>query len=100
MRKLYLSLYVLLFVTNTFAQNQKYYRVQIFSDDAGLQHLAIAGIGFDHGEYNKGHWFISDFSERELNIIRHSGYSYKVLIDDVATYYVERNKIPETELPA
>jgi hypothetical protein len=99
MRKLYLGLLVLLFATNTFSQTQKYFRVQIFTGDSGLHVLADAGIGFDHGEYSKNHWFISDFSEDELDIIRRNGYPYKILIDDVATYYAERNNIPETEFP-
>ena len=28
--------------------------------------FAMTGGGFDHGEYGKGHWFISNFSVKEL----------------------------------
>jgi len=88
---------LLLTVTSSFAQSAKYYRVQIFTDDTGLMRLSSQGIGFDHGEYNKGHWFISDFSEHELDVIKHNGYQYKILISDVSSYYVKRNNIPEAE---
>lgn len=98
MKKLYLNLLLLLFiVSSAVAQNVKYYRVQIFTNDAGLQRLAAAGVGFDHGEYKKDAWFISEFSGNELNIIKQSGYPYKVLISDMSAYYVSRNNIAETE---
>src|SRR6476620_8310325 len=74
------------------AQTPKYYRVQIFTDEAGLRQLALKGLGIDHGEYQKGKYFISEFSERELGIIKQSHYPFQILISDMAAYYVARSK--------
>ena len=74
------------------AQTPKYYRVQIFTDDTGLRQLALKGVGIDHGDYQKGKYFIAEFSERELNIIKQSPYPFQVLISDMAAYYVARSK--------
>ena len=92
MKKLFTTLLVILFaVTGVFAQQQKYYRVQIFTNEKGLQRLSSLGVTIDHGESKKGSWFTSDFSENELGIIKRNGFQYKVLISDVAAYYVARN---------
>ncbi len=79
------------FATNTFAQQQKYYRVQLLTNEKGLQRLLASGVTIDHGDFKKGLSFTSDFSENELSIIKHSGIPYKVLIEDVSAYYVSRN---------
>jgi len=83
---------------------QKYFRVQIFATDKALEKLAEKGIALDHGEYKKDNYFISDFSEQELNIIKESKLSYKVLINDLSAYYVKRSResiasAEETEAP-
>ncbi|HYK47946.1 MAG TPA: hypothetical protein VEV83_22365, partial [Parafilimonas sp.] len=70
------------------AQTPKYYRVQIFTDDAGLRELAIKGVGIDHGDYQRGKYFIGEFSQRELELIKQSKYPFKVLISDMSAYYV------------
>ena len=89
----YLSLFLILFFAAfaVNAQQQKYYRVQIFTNDRGLQQLAAAGVTIDHGEYVKDVSFSSDFSEKELALIKRSGHKYTVLIEDMAAYYVARN---------
>ena len=79
------------FATNTFAQQQKYYRVQLLTNEKGLQSLQASGVTIDHGDFKKGVSFTSDFSEHELSIIKHSGIPYKVLIEDLSAYYVSRN---------
>jgi len=78
------------------AQTLKYYRVQIFTDEAGLKQLAVKGVGIDHGEYQKGKYFIAEFSERELDIIKRSHYPFQILISDMAAYYIARSKTDTT----
>ncbi len=80
------------FTTGLFAQVQKYYRIKIFTNDSGLAKLASEGVTIDHGEYKKTQYFISEFSEEEFNIIKQDGFKYQVLINDMAAYYVSRNK--------
>ena len=84
------------------AQKTKHYKVKIFTDDKGLAHLSKQGIALDHGERKKGYSFTSDFSEQELQQIKSSGLSYQILIEDVAAYYVNRNKKVQknTQLPS
>jgi carboxypeptidase T len=101
MKTYLLTLFVLFcFTSKVFAQQPKYYRVQLFTNEKGLQRLSVSGVAIDHGETKKGYWFISDFSEDELMIIKHSKIPYKVLIDDVASYYVNRNNTPEENIQA
>lgn len=70
---------------------QKYSRVKIFTDGNGLKELSASGICIDHGEYKKNTFFISDFSEREIEIIRTKGFNYEILIDDVQNFYNKQN---------
>jgi len=99
MRKLFFTLCTLLLAaTFTFAQQQKYYRVQVFANEKGLQRLASLGVTVDHGESKKGNWLVSDFSEDELSIIKRNGFQHKILISDVSAYYASRsNNIDETD---
>lgn len=107
MKKLFIALAVTLSaVEGSFSQQQKYSRVKIFTDGKGLQKLAQAGVCIDHGDYKKNTFFISDFSERELNIIKQKGFNYEVQIDDVQAFYKEQNNpasekyVPVPELMA
>jgi len=69
------------------AQTQKYSRVKIWTGDAGLRKLSSLGIETDHGDYRKNVWFISDFSESEINRVAAAGFRYDIIIDDVSAYY-------------
>ncbi len=88
--KLLLSTLMLFSVHMLFAQN--YSKVKIYTDHEGLQKLAELGVGVDHGESKQNTFFISDFSEEEIEIIATQGYMFEILIDDVKTYYRERNE--------
>ncbi len=80
----------LLFAYTSFSQ--QYSKVKIYADSEGLQHLAEMGVGIDHGQFKKDIFFISDFSERDIQLIDQLGYRYEVLIEDVTKFYVERNE--------
>lgn len=98
--KNYLLLIFSLFSTALVAQTlqtddlttEKYSRVKVFTDVPGIIRLAQAGVAVDHGEMKKGFWYISDFSETEIGIIREQGMTMEILIDDVKQYYKDQNK--------
>lgn len=79
------------------AQQLTYSRVKIFTDDAGLNQLANAGIAIDHGEYRKGCCFTTDLSSDEITRIHNLGFNYTVEIPDVQAYYVNRNQSADRE---
>jgi len=73
------------------AYAQNYSRVKIFTDGKGLKELSAAGVGIDHGDFKKNTFFISDFSETEINIMKQKGFKYEIQIDDVQQFYQEQN---------
>lgn len=101
MKRFLLLTLCLLVQAALFAQLPKYSRARIHTGADGLKRLSEAGVCVDHGEVKKGEWFVSDFSDRELQKVTQLGLSYDVLIDDVSTYYVnrnaERNSNPSTQ---
>lgn len=89
MNNIFFFLFILL-STGLFSQ-QKYSRVKIFADGNELKELSALGVCIDHGEYKKNIFFISDFSEAEIEIIRTKGFNYEILIDDIQKFYNEQN---------
>lgn len=71
---------------------QKYSSCKVFTSENQLEKLSNLGIAIDHGTHKKGHYFISDFSEYEIKLMKKNGFELEVLIDDVSAYYVERSK--------
>lgn len=98
MKKLLFFLLVIIFPFITYAQQPKYSRAKIYLDtkEKTLKDLSKLGLAVDHGESKKNIYFISDFSEREINVAKENGYTVEIIIDDVAKFYVEQNK--ETSL--
>ncbi len=89
-----LTLILLAFSTVIFGQQVKHSRAKIYLDskEKTLQNLARLGLAVDHGERKKNTYFISDFSEQEINKAKENGYQVEILIDDVAAYYAGQNK--------
>jgi hypothetical protein len=77
------------------AQDLTYSRVKIYTDDAGLNQLATAGIAIDHGTYRQGYSFTTDLSSEEIQRVRDLGFNYVIEIPDVAGYYRDRNTSPQ-----
>lgn len=94
MKKLILALSILFPIVGF---SQKYSRVKINTNEAGLQQLAELGVAVDHGERKRETFFISDFSEYEIEIMENNGFNYEILIDDVKAYYRKQNDIGGTE---
>jgi hypothetical protein len=91
MKKIILLASLLCAILSVDAQT-KYYRVQVFTDDAGLKQLAKKGVAVDHGAYQRGKYFIGEFSEHEFDLIKQSHYPFQILISDMSAYYVARSK--------
>ncbi len=70
-----------------------FHKVKInYSKAEDLIELANNGVCIDHGLNKKNHFFISDFSVKDLNKIDSLGFTYEVLIEDVTSFYQRRNK--------
>lgn len=84
---------LLMAITNlAFSQQQKYYRVKIYTGANTLAQLSSLGVTIDHGDVEERKHFISEFSEAELALIKKSGAKYEVLIEDMSNWYQLRNK--------
>ena len=51
-------------------ETQKYSRIRIFTDEAGMQRLNDLGIAADHGQYRRGAYFETDLSATEINKVQ------------------------------
>ncbi len=80
---------------------QKYSRARIYYDTP-QQFVALAnqGIPVDHGTHKKNYYFESDFSSNEIGIARMMGFNVEIIIDDVSSYYKERNLLKPESKPA
>lgn len=87
-------LFTALFCAFTFvvsAQSLTYSRVKIYTDDAGMNQLSMAGIAVDHGTYRPGYSFTTDLSSEEIERVRDLGFNYVIEIPDVEAFYAGRN---------
>ncbi len=76
-------------------QQSNYQKVQIFLEGRSLRILAEAGLEVDHGLSAEQKWLINDYSEEELATVRQLGFRYKVLQDDVASWYARQDRPSE-----
>jgi carboxypeptidase T len=84
----------------SFAQTEKYYRVKISAPTVKeLQELGALGIDLEEGDFQQGNYFIAEIPESELNNLKASTLHYEVLIDDLSSYYEQRNKLQGNEEP-
>src|ERR1700756_2840404 len=91
MKKTIILFSALLVVISSFGQQIKYHRIKIQTGKNGLVQLAKQGIAVDHGVYKKGDYFIGEFSDNEVRLIKQTGLSYQTLISDMSTYYANRS---------
>jgi carboxypeptidase T len=71
-------------------ETQKYSRIRIFTDEAGMQRLNDLGIAADHGQYRRGAYFETDLSATEINKVQQAGFNTTIVHDNVIKYYQER----------
>ncbi len=88
-------------IYNASSQNtKKYSKAKVYLNSGDLNRLASLGVAIDNGEVKKDKYIISEFSEREIGIIRENGFQYEILIDDVSKFYADRNKSIQDSLNA
>ncbi len=74
------------------AQVEKYHRLKINTPEAtDINKLASLGISLENLESKPNVFIIGEFSETEIELIDASGLRYEVVIDDVSSYYQQRN---------
>jgi len=92
MKKVYLLIISLAFVSLAFGQG-KYHKARIFYNSAkDIMLLANQGVAIDHGKHKKGVFIESDFSDNELLIAKALGLKTEIIINDVQSFYVNRNE--------
>lgn len=68
--------------------NEKYSQVRIsMTSENNFQKLNNAGLFLDGGIYKKGLYFETWLSESEISLLKNSGVSFEVTIDDWDSYY-------------
>ena len=98
MKKINTLILLILISGFSFAQQLKYSKVKIWFDGKQSSQLATLGVDLLEGEYKRGIWFISDFSEKEVSKIQQAGFRTEVVIDDVQKHYRERAQQSEQSL--
>jgi carboxypeptidase T len=81
------------FLTAAADEKENYSRVKIlFDKQHDMAKLGRLGVAVDHGDYRKGKYFISDYSESEIRTIKRAGFKVQVIIKDVIKYYEENSR--------
>ena len=94
---MYKNFFTILFIINSYhcisQINEKFHKVKLnYTTQDELLNLANQGVAIDHGLNKKNHFFISDFSESEIEKIKYLNFDYEILINDVTNFYNERNR--------
>lgn len=87
-----LKFLLLTLIFNFLAFSQNYSKCKIFTNSEGLTTLSNLGIPVDHGIYKQDSYFISDFSAREIEIMRQNNFQVEIMIADVTKFYQDRSK--------
>ncbi|CAN5477760.1 hypothetical protein BH11BAC2_BH11BAC2_06090 [soil metagenome] len=96
----YLFILICLLSIKSYGQKTVYHRATIFLNGNSVTNLAAAGIDITEGVYQKGISFTSDFSERELQQIKKSGFRYTIDINDVSSYYKNQSNTSVNKITA
>ncbi len=64
-----------------------YHRVQIALEGKTGFHLQRIGLEIDHGQWYGHSYLETDLQESEIDRLRAAGFKYRVMIDDVSSYY-------------
>ncbi len=79
-----------LLVSNSFSET--HHRIKIEMDGRSIQELASLGVALEIADFKPGVFVVGEFSGKERQQISEAGFSYEVLIEDMTTYYQERNR--------
>jgi hypothetical protein len=74
------------------SQVEKYHRVKIFTpQNEDINLLAAKGLALQNIERKPEAFVIGEFSESELMLILETGLVHEIIIEDMTSYYVDRN---------
>ena len=96
MKKLSLTIFVLLGVLISNAQTLKYHKVSMQGDENLAKNLLELGITIDHSEVKPGE-ITAEISDYELQTLKTNNVKHKILIYDLAKFYELRNTGSITE---
>jgi murein tripeptide amidase MpaA len=93
-KTLFTSTVMLLIVFTAFSQ-EIYHRTRIWlHQETDLKTLSDLGVDVRQGTYKQNTFLETDCSESELELIKNSGFSTEILIENVSNFYEEQGKIP------
>lgn len=87
----FLVLFIFSITHITLQSNEQYHRIRISFEDKDVVELARLGVAMDLVEFRPGVSAIGEFSDSEIKSISAAGFSYEVLIEDMSSYYQQRN---------
>ena len=83
--------FIALLITFSSTAQGQYSKVKIFASDSELQVLESIGIPTDHGSRKRNTWLVTDLSSEQIQLLTSNNFQFEVVIQDVQTYYIERN---------
>jgi hypothetical protein len=92
MKKFTILVCLLFLALAAVSQDYSYSRVKIYTDAGGLRQLQSMGLPVDDSEVRPGAWIITELSREELSVIEAAGFHFEVLVEDLKSFYRERNK--------
>ncbi len=94
MKKVITLCLLMLVLIPAFSQTsrEKYSKARIWlSETQDMKKLAGLGVETDHGQYKVNRWFVSGFSQKELQRIKNAGFAYDILEEDIESSFLQRN---------
>lgn len=79
----------LLSVNITFSEI--HHRVKIHLNGNDIREISALGLAMDVSDHKPGIFIIGEYSESELKLVSEAGFHYDILIEDMSSYYIERN---------
>jgi carboxypeptidase T len=92
---------LLIFISLASLYSQPFKKAEIYINDLkDIEVLFKAGMEFDHPEFTKNNSFIAYISENDYEILKNSGFSYKIHIEDMQKHYEAIPRLTDTEKQA
>lgn len=98
MKKVIFLLSLLFAASLLTAEPLKYSRIEVQTDISRIQDMLLAGVNLDQAYFSGEGLLIIEASDQEMQILLENNFSFKVLIEDLSAYYVNRNFLPESQV--
>ncbi len=94
MKKLTFFVLILLTAITVISQpTERYHRVKVFATQPEhFPMLMSTGISMESLEYHPGKFFVAEYSDTELQLLKSTGIPYEILIEDVSLHYQKQNE--------